>query len=70
MFILIFVAHHHSHGGAACPHAHSHGHEPRPMFRMFRRSRDQKQANGALVNGDYSMKDLSSAEANVGAQTR
>ncbi|KAM3955950.1 proton-coupled zinc antiporter SLC30A2 [Aphomia sociella] len=62
------IAHHHTHGGAACPHTHAHSHNTEPQrswFRIFRRSREHKQANGTLVNGDYSMKDLSSAEANV-----
>ncbi|XP_037297218.1 zinc transporter ttm-1 isoform X2 [Manduca sexta] len=63
------IAHHHSHGGAACAHAHGPS-EPRPRFKLFHRSREHKHANG-LVNGDYSMKDLSSAEANVvGARAR
>ncbi|XP_052756261.1 zinc transporter 2-like isoform X2 [Galleria mellonella] len=68
------IAHHHTHGGAACPHTHTHNHDadtPRVGFRLFRRSREHKQTNGALVNGDYSMKDLSNAEANVvGSQAR
>ncbi|XP_059055900.1 proton-coupled zinc antiporter SLC30A2-like [Achroia grisella] len=67
------IAHHHTHGGAACPHTHAHTHDtdaPRVGFRLFRRSREHKQTNGALVNGDYGMKDLSSAEANVGSRAR
>ncbi|CAH2097482.1 unnamed protein product [Euphydryas editha] len=54
------IAHHHSHGGAAC----SHSHERR--FPLFRR---QKQANGTIANGDYSMKDLASTEAHVTSST-
>ncbi|XP_072947961.1 proton-coupled zinc antiporter SLC30A2-like isoform X2 [Epargyreus clarus] len=57
------IAHHHSHGGAACAHAHAHE-APRPRFRLFRRARDRKHANG-VVNGDYGMKDLPGAEAAV-----
>ncbi|XP_032523969.2 proton-coupled zinc antiporter SLC30A2-like isoform X1 [Danaus plexippus] len=54
------IAHHHSHGGAACSHTS-------PKFRLFRR----EQKNGAVANGDYSMKDLSSTEAHVsGGKTR
>ncbi|XP_053618237.1 proton-coupled zinc antiporter SLC30A2-like isoform X2 [Plodia interpunctella] len=56
------IAHHHTHGGAACSHAHTHAHTE-SRFKLFRR-RD-KQTNGALVNGDYSMRDLPSTEANV-----
>ncbi|KOB72020.1 putative Zn2+ transporter [Operophtera brumata] len=60
------VAHHHTHGGAACSqhaHAHAHAHEhDEARFRLFRRERKQ---NGALVNGDYTMKDLSSNEASM-----
>lgn len=68
------VAHHHTHGGMACPHAahtHAHSHEPAPRFSFFKR-RERKQTNGALmngVNGDYSMRDLTSAEANVQGAT-
>ncbi|XP_050355917.1 zinc transporter 2-like [Nymphalis io] len=51
------IAHHHSHGGAACSHAH----EAR-RFQLFRR---HKQSNGALANGDYGMKDLAGADAHV-----
>lgn len=59
------LAHHHTHGGAACTQAS----EPPRRFRFFRR--EQKQSNGALVNGDYTMKDLSSTEAHVtGSTTR
>ncbi|CAH0717655.1 unnamed protein product, partial [Brenthis ino] len=57
------IAHHHTHGGAACTHAS----EPPRRFRFFRR--EQKQSNGALVNGDYTMKDLSSTEARVTGST-
>ncbi|CAH0403193.1 unnamed protein product [Chilo suppressalis] len=69
------IAHHHSHGGAACAHAHSHAHaapESRPALRWFRRAQHkQPSGNGPLVNGDYTMKDLSNTEANVvGPQTR
>lgn len=71
------IAHHHTHGGAACSHSHvhthghSHGASPqRSLLRIFRR-REQKQANGTLVNGDYTMKDLANTEANVvGPQAR
>ncbi|KAL0811744.1 hypothetical protein ABMA28_009182 [Loxostege sticticalis] len=69
------IAHHHTHGGAACPHSHAHAHvleppSPRPpLLRLFRR--EHKQPHGALANGDYSMKDLSSAEAaGAGQHTR
>ncbi|XP_063897487.1 proton-coupled zinc antiporter SLC30A2 isoform X1 [Helicoverpa armigera] len=58
------IAHHHSHGGAACSHSHSHASTSRG-WRLFRRARDQKPTNGALVNGDYTMKDLASVEASV-----
>ncbi|PZC70426.1 hypothetical protein B5X24_HaOG216310, partial [Helicoverpa armigera] len=58
------IAHHHSHGGAACSHSHSHAGTSRG-WRLFRRARDQKPTNGALVNGDYTMKDLASVEASV-----
>ncbi|KAI8432532.1 hypothetical protein MSG28_013529 [Choristoneura fumiferana] len=54
------VAHHHSHGGAACGHAHAHA--PSPP-----RSRFGRKHNG-LVNGDYSMKDLASEEAHVASR--
>ncbi|CAG9792899.1 unnamed protein product [Diatraea saccharalis] len=67
------IAHHHTHGGASCSHTHTHSEPSRPIWRLFRRNREQKQqsSNGALVNGDYAMKDLSSTEASVvGAQTR
>ncbi|XP_060807186.1 proton-coupled zinc antiporter SLC30A2 [Amyelois transitella] len=57
------LAHHHTHGGAACAHSHARAQSPR-RFKLFRR-RENKQTNGTLVNGDYSMKDLSSIEANV-----
>ncbi|XP_034826020.1 proton-coupled zinc antiporter SLC30A2-like isoform X1 [Maniola hyperantus] len=58
------ISHYHSHGGAACSHAHS---EQRG-FRLFRR-RDHKQANGALANGDYGMKDLAAADTHVAGST-
>ncbi|RVE50801.1 hypothetical protein evm_004550 [Chilo suppressalis] len=71
------IAHHHSHGGAACAHSHAHSHahaapESRPALRWFRRAQHkQPSGNGPLVNGDYTMKDLSNTEANVvGPQTR
>ncbi|XP_068624994.1 proton-coupled zinc antiporter SLC30A2-like [Battus philenor] len=59
------IAHHHSHGGSSCGHEHGNTQEsqPRLSFRMFRRS-THKQTNG-LVNGDYSMKDMASVEADV-----
>ncbi|XP_075985392.1 proton-coupled zinc antiporter SLC30A2-like isoform X2 [Anticarsia gemmatalis] len=65
------IAHHHSHGGAACSHAHAHGGSGGGGgWRLFRR-REHKHANGALVNGDYTMKDLPSVEASVvGSQPR
>ncbi|CAB3229406.1 unnamed protein product [Arctia plantaginis] len=63
------IAHHHTHGGAACAHAHSHN-APSRGWRLFK-SRENKHLNGSLVNGDYTMKDLSSVEASVvGSQTR
>ncbi|CAB3249051.1 unnamed protein product [Arctia plantaginis] len=63
------IAHHHTHGGAACAHAHSHN-APSRGWQLFK-SRDHKHTNGSLVNGDYTMKDLSSVEASVvGSQTR
>ncbi|XP_004926183.2 proton-coupled zinc antiporter SLC30A2 isoform X1 [Bombyx mori] len=52
------IAHHHSHGGAACPGGG--GRVPGGWGR-----RHKPAANGALLNGEYTMKDLSSAEANV-----
>ncbi|XP_026728463.1 zinc transporter 2-like isoform X1 [Trichoplusia ni] len=65
------IAHHHTHGGAACAHAHAPGGGSPRGWRLFRRNRDHKQANGALVNGDYTMKDLAGVEANVvGSQPR
>lgn len=66
-----FVAHHHTHGGAACGHAHVQTSSPsRPWLglRMFRRG-GPKRPNG-LVNGDYSLKDLPSMEADVGSRTK
>ncbi|KAJ0171302.1 hypothetical protein K1T71_012852 [Dendrolimus kikuchii] len=63
------IAHHHTHGGAACSHAHDAS-SPRQFLGIFRR-REQKHSNGTLANGDYTMKDLASTEANVvGAQAR
>ncbi|KAJ8710329.1 hypothetical protein PYW07_009695 [Mythimna separata] len=69
------IAHHHTHGGAACSHAHTHSHGSSGGasrgWRLFRRSREHKQTNGALVNGDYTMKDLATVETNVvGSQPR
>lgn len=68
-------AHHHTHGGAACSHAHAHSHNNNGGgsrgWRLFRRARDHKHANGALANGDYNMKDLAAVEASVvGSQPR
>ncbi|CAG5026507.1 unnamed protein product [Parnassius apollo] len=58
------IAHHHSHGGAACAHTHApESRSPRVGFRLFRRTAN-KHPNG-LVNGDYSLKDMASAEADV-----
>ncbi|XP_046973741.1 zinc transporter 2-like [Vanessa cardui] len=45
------IAHHHSHGGAACARGGSR----------------LKAANGALANGDYGMKDLAAPDAHVPA---
>ncbi|XP_035451702.1 zinc transporter 2 isoform X1 [Spodoptera frugiperda] len=69
------IAHHHTHGGAACSHAHAHSHNNNGGgsrgWRLFRRARDHKHANGALANGDYNMKDLAAVEASVvGSQPR
>ncbi|XP_045540499.1 zinc transporter 2 [Papilio machaon] len=63
------IAHYHSHGGAACGHTHAHTHSqeqrPRIAFRMFRRSK-----HNGLVNGDYSLKDMATVEADVNARTK
>ncbi|KAL4716004.1 hypothetical protein ACJJTC_003793 [Scirpophaga incertulas] len=60
------IAHHHTHGGAACPHSHAHDPtETRSIFRFFRRVREQKQTNGTLVNGEYGMREISAPEASV-----
>ncbi|XP_061724244.1 proton-coupled zinc antiporter SLC30A2-like isoform X1 [Cydia pomonella] len=45
------IAHHHTHGGAACTHGHTHAHTPRSRFGVFRRNKQ----NGAVVNGDYAV---------------
>ncbi|CAG4939015.1 unnamed protein product [Colias eurytheme] len=61
------IAHHHSHGGAACTHTHAHTQGSPKRFRLF--GRRDKPANG-VANGDYSLKDMAAAETSVvgGAQ--
>ncbi|XP_013137987.1 PREDICTED: zinc transporter 2-like [Papilio polytes] len=59
------IAHYHSHGGAACGHAHTHEERPRIGFKMFRRSK-----HNGLVNGDYSLKDMATVEADVHSRTK
>lgn len=62
------IAHHHTHGGAACSHTHAHTHSHNNStsrcWRLFKRL-EQKHTNGTIANGDYTMKDLVGVEANV-----
>ncbi|XP_047505729.1 zinc transporter 2-like isoform X1 [Pieris napi] len=58
------IAHHHTHGGAACGHTHTHSEASPRRFKLFRR-REHKNTNGNVPNGDYRMKDLSASDTTV-----
>ncbi|XP_049880044.1 zinc transporter 2-like isoform X2 [Pectinophora gossypiella] len=63
------IAHHHSHGGAAC-RAHAHAAPPpAPRPRWAWRAHKHAHTNGSL-NGDYTMKELTSDVAVSNAQPR